>query len=775
MKTLLSSRPAAVLVAIGLCQSLRAAPEVAAPSPAPQFLTWHDDKGRAVEASFRGLEGGNVLIQTRDGNVYPIPLDRLQPADRELAKKLQSELVAKETSGAPDKAVYRIWHNNQGREVDATFRGLEDGNVFLQTRDGSVARLPLEMLSSEDQQIAKTLKPAGLGIPADPMVAQAAAKIDEIVNLQLKTKGEAPNALASDQQFVRRVYLDLVGRIPTREETMEFLADTSSSKRAKVIDRLINSDGFVSRMFNYFGDMLRITDDANKAKYFTYEEWFKDQLKHNRPWDQIVKNMMTADGKLLDNGATGYLLRDKGMRLDNLSLTLSTFLGANVACAQCHDHPFADWTERQFYEMAAFFGATETYSKSSGKGMFRNLQKELTQQEMQRVRRMMQVNAMQVEDMGASDLKLPDDYRYKDGKAGEPVSPKLVSWSKTDLNLPSYRTVTAALQKKNNSEQLRSVFANWLTSPDNPRFSMTIANRLWKLIFGIAVKEPVTDLDDPNASNNPMLLYHLSKEMVRLKFDVRAFMRLLCNTQAYQREAITKQVTPGEPYYFPGPIMRRMTAEQAWDSCVTLAVGDKVDGYKLKRADAYARVMDLKPGMNASEIREKLSMARQVAGPKGAKPGKNAKKPGALAKKAASDDEDDTPDHIRPTVMQGLVLARASELPQPERDQHFLRMFGQSDRQIADSNTDEGSIPQVLMLMNGEAQSVLRNQQSLVLSTSLHQDTQEQKIESLYLSFFSRTPKPAELAAAKDALSDGLTLADLTWVLFNAREFVFVQ
>ena len=132
----------------------------------------------------------------------------------------------------------------------------------------------------------------------------------------------------------------------------------------------MSSDGFTSRMFDYFADMLRMSDDAQKAKFFTYEEWFKGQLAANRPYNEIVYDMMTADGKLLDNGATGYLLRDKGMRLDNLSLTLSTFLGANVARAQRHDHPFADWTQRQFYQMAAFFGNTETYEKKgAGRGL----------------------------------------------------------------------------------------------------------------------------------------------------------------------------------------------------------------------------------------------------------------------------------------------------------------------------------------------------------------------------------------------------------------------
>jgi Protein of unknown function (DUF1549)/Protein of unknown function (DUF1553)/SLA1 homology domain 1, SHD1 len=755
--------------------SAKAETKTTTPPPAEGavYYTWHDAKGRAVEAAFQGMEGSSIVLQTKDGSIYPIALEKLQASDRELAKKLQSEILAKETNTSADKAVYRIWHDTQGHTVDATFRGVENGNISLQTRDGVVALLPLERLTKEDQEIAKTLKPAGLGIPVDRFVAEAASKIDEIVNLNLKTKGEKPNALASDEQFVRRVYLDLVGRIPTREETVDFLGDTSPSKRAKVIDKLVTSDGFNSRMFDYFSDMLRMADDAQKAKFFSYEEWFKDQLRVNRPWNEIVKDMMTADGKLLENGAAGYLLRDKGMRLDNLSITLSTFLGANVACAQCHDHPFADWTQRQFYEMASFFGTTETYQKKGGgANMLRGMKGELTQQELQRVRKLAQVNALSVYDTGKNDVKLPDDYKYKDAAPKTPVAPKLISWSAKDTDLRSYKEVNASLTKKGGPENLRYDFANWMTSPDNPRFSMTIANRLWKLIFGIGVKEPVTDLDDVNASNNPMLLYHLSKEMVRLKFDIRSFMRLLCNTQAYQREAITKQITPGEPYYFPGPVLRRMTAEQAWDSCVTLAVGDKVDGYKLKRAEQYSAAMDIKAGMTADEIRAKLAMGKGM-GKKGPAAAKNGKKGKGPLNQTASEDGD--PEHVRPEVMQGLVLARASELPQPEKDQHFLRMFGQSDRQIADANTDEGSIPQVLMLMNGEAQSVLRNPRSLVLATALKQEDQAKKIESLYLSFFSRHPKENEMKDAKEALDGGLSISDLTWVLFNAREFVFVQ
>lgn len=688
---------------------------------------------------------------------------------------LAISLHAEPSTTADAGAVYRTWTDTQGRKLEATFRGIENGQIFLQVRNGYVHRLPLDKLSSADQQAAKTLKPEGLGIPADPNLAQAAARIDMLVDGGLQKAGQKPNPLASDEQFVRRVYLDISGRIPTREEALEFISDTSVSKRAKVIDKLLNSDGYRSSLFNYFADMMRVADLANKARFYTYQDWLKSQIADNIPWDKMVYTMMTADGKLLDNGATGYLLRDAGMRLDNLSLTLSTFLGANVSCAQCHDHPFADWTQRQFYEMASFFGATETYgvrgSKNYGMQNMRQVLASLDDKRLQQqAKNVLRINAMAVEDSETNDLKLPEDYKYKDGKPGDEVKPKLVTWS-DDKAKKAY----SGVQTKN-EEDLRAQFAKWMTSPDNPRFAMTIANRLWKRAFGVGIREPVTDLDDPSASVNPPLLHHLAAEMVRLKFDMKQFMRLLYNTQAYQREATSHELGDSTPYLFPGPILRRMSAEQAWDSCATLVVGADVDKFKAHRGTQYAKVMNIDFGKDSSpetiktQIENAITGMRQYGGNQG-NPKNNAKKK-RMMRQTSGDDEDLT---IAPPVRDGLVLARASELPQPEKDQHFLRMFGQSDRQIADSSSDEGSIPQVLMLMNGEAQKVIGQSDSLAVQTAAAQKTPEQQVESLYLSFFSRKPKAAEITEAVAGLSNGLSIRDLTWVLFNTREFVFVE
>ncbi|MBL9116530.1 MAG: DUF1549 domain-containing protein [Verrucomicrobiaceae bacterium] len=675
--------------------------------------------------------------------------------------------------------VFRTWTDTQGRKVEATFRGVEGGNVFLQAKNGYVYRLPLERLSAEDQKVAATLKPEGLGIPADPNLAQAAAKIDMLVNAGLTKANQKPNPLASDEQFCRRVYLDIVGRIPTREEALAFMNDTSLSKRAKLVDKLLNSPGYNSHLFNYLADMMRMADVANKGRFYTYQEWLKGELNKGTTWDKIVYQMITADGRLLDNGATGYLLRDAGMRLDNLSLTLSTFLGANVACAQCHDHPFADWTQMQFYQMASFMGATDTIGyrnagsqKSPEMMAIRQALKDEDRKFQQQARNVIRANAMAVHDTSNNDLVLPDDYKYKDAKPGDKVQPKLVTWDKRDTYLRSYQDT-----KTKEPEALRKEFAEWLTAPDNPRFAMTIANRMWKRAFGVGVKEPVTDIDDPETSVNPPLLHHLTAEMVRLKFDLKAFMRLVYNTQAYQREATSFEFEAGTPYNFPGPILRRVTAEQAWDSCVTLAVGDKVDGFTNHRGEKYASAMNIdisNPETIADQVRGALMAVRQAGTAAGnGKKVKGKKKAAMMRRMEESDDEEGVA--TRPPTLGGLVLARASELPQPERDQHFLRQFGQSDRQIADSSSDEGNIPQVLMLMNGDAQRVIGSSQSLAVQSASTLANPEEQIEALYVSFFTRKPSAEEVAAAKEAITGGVTLSDLAWVLFNTREFVFVE
>ena len=597
-------------------------------------------------------------------------------------------------------------------------------------------------------------------------VPQAAAKIDELVLAGLTKAGQKPNLPATDEQLVRRLYLDIAGRIPTAPETAVFVDDKSPNKRAKLIDKLLASDGYNSQMFNWIADMLRVMDDYGKGvKTYVYEEWLKDQIAANRPWNAVVHDLLTAEGRLSSSGPVGYLLRDRNMPLDNLSNTLTTFLGANVACAQCHNHPLAPWTQRDFYEMASFFGATDTsYAKANGQAKKLAKKSEFDPRLLVKI---LAPNLAEVEGLHKNTVTFPKDYKYTDAKAGEPVAPKLIAWSQDDAKSPAYAVDTTK------PEKLREQFANWLTHTDNPRFATTIANRLWKRLFGLAVQEPMTDLDDLTKGANPELLAHLTAEMKRVKFDLREFQRIVFNSQTYQRQASSTPDLSKAQYLFPGPLLRRMTAEQAWDSVLTLVVGPEVDKYKLHRADEIRR-MDV-PGTTltteailakAKELTSDPTTGAKKHGGKGGKAGKNGG-----GTEATSADYDGVP----PPRFEGLMLARASELQQPAKEAHFLRMFGQSDRQIADSNSLEGGVPQVLMMMNGDVQKVIASQASMVLKNAAKQKTPELQVESLYFSFLGRRPTIPETQTARRVLSDGLKLADLTWVLFNSREFIFIQ
>ncbi len=745
--------------------------------------------------------------------------------------KLLSSLLVMAVCAGTALAESRTWTDVQGRQVTASFVGLEADQITLQTADGTMHRFPLSNLSAEDQAIAKksTAAAPAAGAEGNPAylanatVAKAASVIDTLVakgltraNPERVKIGKAPitqfNAPCNDEQFVRRVYLDIVGRIPNYEESTSFIANSNKDKRAKLIDMLLDSPGYNSHMYNYLSEMLRVKDnfEADNVRGIPYINWLQKQVERNVSWDKMVFEMLTAKGKMWDkkgdeyNGAAGYLLRDAGMPLDNLANTLAVFLGTDVACAQCHDHPFSDWTQHQFYEMASFFGATTTrYQRrmagnrknKDGQPMVNMAQKLMPEveamvtksgQDITRVRNGLEnfisANNQSINDMDQNTMKLPHDYQYKDAKPGDLVSPKFIAWSKDDKNLPAYK------QKTKVEEDLRGSFAAWTTHPTNPRFAMAIANRMWKRAFGQGVNEPVTNIDDPKQSANPELLTHLAEEMKRLKFDLKGFMRILYNTRAYQSEATTEHIAMGEPYYFQGPLLRRMTAEQSWDSYMTLVLGDP-DKYKKPLEDLYSKSIDLdlyNPKLDAQTILMKYDAYRKmdakeramVSGGLAEAGGEGMMMEGA-GKSTKSTKKDAAPDMMMEGTSRaygGLVLRRAAELEQPARPGHFLIEFGQSPRNLIDGSSKIGSVPQVLMMMNGKAQEMLTNNDSLIFRTMEKVKSPSEKVEALFMSVLSRRPTMQEKDIAKRALSSGDDgYANMIWALINTREFIFVQ
>ena len=661
---------------------------------------------------------------------------------------------------------WRTWSDLAGRTIEAAYCSLYGNIVTIQTRAGQTHQLLLTALTPADREFAsdyaRRLRARAF---ADDYVKKAAYQIDFLIGSTLVNKGLKFNAPATDEQFVRRLYLDAVGRIPTAEEAGSFLADTAADKRAKLIDRLLYSPGYTMQMYNWLGDMLRVKDTFGKnVPAFTFQDWLKDQVHSDRTWDSLVRAMLTAEGKLCDNGATGFLLYDAEMPLDGVSNLLTTFLGANVACAQCHDHPLADWKQRDFYQMAAFFGASDGVDERAigqAKRLARGKGAGSAALPRAQVRRIASANAFRLMDTDRQSLTFPKDYKYSDVKPGSPITPALIKWSPADSRNPAYRVDAS------NPRQLRGEFAKWMTHPDNPRFAANIANRVWKKVFGLAVQEPVSDLDDPSKAGNPALLAHLAQIVKAGGFDLREFQRVLFNSQTYQRAASPSPDLEKGLYLFPGPLVRRMTAEQVWDSFMVISVGPEVDNTLLRRGEDE-KLMSL-PGnaMTAENFRIVIDRMRDA----GIMMGGGGKKKGAGSEKGLVA----VYQGAKPQQRHGMILARASELPQPAAETHFLRLFGQSDRMIADTSTTDGSVPQALMLMNGGVGQLVSETNCTAVAAANNANSDDGKVDALYLSFLSRKPNAGERALATAALTTGLGISDVAWTLANTREFLFVQ
>jgi hypothetical protein len=577
----------------------------------------------------------------------------------------------------------------------------------------------------------------------------SAGMIDKYVEAHYAQTGIKPNAMSSDEQFVRRVYLDITGTIPTYKQTRLFLISADKEKRTKLIDTLLNDDGYARHMYNYWADILRLRERevTNNAPGKLYNEWIREHLEQNTPYDRWVSEMLTAQGKYLDNPATGYILRDSGMPLDAMNNTVRIFLGTQIGCAQCHDHPFDKWKRKEFYEVASYTFGT-SMRRGGGDKMFgggnvvNKMREELKKIDEKfdgggKYNRFLQGNLVEVYDNNAR-LTLPHDYQYDDGKPKDAVTP---------------RTIFDPQPVLSKGDSPRVIFAKWLTSPQNPRFAKTIANRMWKRLFGIGQIEPVDDMKDETVAENPELMNFLTAEMVRLKFDVKEYLRIVLNTKAYQREATYAEIGESDDYHFPGPILRRMTPEQAWDSFITLAVFDP-DKYQPEPSRVQSKLLDMDlKNATAEEIFKRDKELRETQTTK-VKDARN-----------------------KAYTYKGQLLAYASELPTPMPPAHFLRQFGQSDRESIEASSRDGSVPQVLQMFNGNITHMILDQRSLMYKTVTEAEKPEERINIIFMTILSRRPTEDERKIALEEIKthNAGGYGNVIWSLVNTREFLFLQ
>lgn len=581
--------------------------------------------------------------------------------------------------------------------------------------------------------------------------AQRSAKaIDSLVDANYAKTNTKPNPKTTDAEFVRRIYLDITGTIPTYQQTLRFLQSTEADKRTQLIDDLLNSDGYASHWFNYWADVLRYTDNLSfDVRGEPYRQWIKQSLAENKPWDKFVHEILTAEGLVWQSPMTGYFQRDSGMPLDNMNNTVRIFLGTRIGCAQCHDHPFDRWTQKEFYQMAAFtFGTVngtggydKRYWDKDPNERLREEYNKIEQEEEDRRQnsyrfdRLMSVNMRILNDVDRK-ITLPKDYKYKDGKPDEVVAPKTLFGTPAEIK---------------SGETPRKAFARWLTSKDNPRFALTIANRLWKQAFGVGQIEPVDDMMDSTVAENPELMKHLESEMTRLNFDMKEYLRIIYNTAVYQRQACSDEVPMGEPYHFPGPNLRRMTAEQVWDSFLTLAVVDPDEYRELPSQIRTSLIsLDLK-NVPAEKMLDADNKANQVDGSQWQRQQKYTYK--------------------------GVLLARASELPSPVPPNHFLRMFGQSDRELISASSTTGSVPQILFMFNGPITHMLLEPKSTIYNNVVRKKTEADRVKVIFLTILNREPDSEETELGKQEIKKNgpAGCGNIIWSLVNTREFLFVQ
>jgi len=596
-------------------------------------------------------------------------------------------------------------------------------------------------------------------------VRQSAAKIDQLVEQNYKKFKVEPNPMTTDEQFLRRLYLDANGSIPNLRETKTFLTSSSSTKRERLIDFLLGREGYVAHQYNYWADLLRPIDREGRLRLIPYQTWIKQSLRENKPYDQFVSEMLTAEGKVWENPAVGYYLTDDGMPLDNMNNTIQLFLGTRIGCAQCHDHPFDRWTQKEFYQIASFTGQMVTRTTGEEGKAFGQMQKEFrsaTETNSDKVKmdgaearygvvqNLIVANRYNVSDVSWKQLKLPKTYAYDDAKPESVVQPKTLFGENLTVKP---------------GESRREVFARWVTSPKNPRFAKTIANRLWKQLMGVGQIEPVDDMVDGTVAENPELMAFLESEMIRVEFDMKEFLRIIMNTKTYQRQASSKEWDPAVPYHFPGPTLRRMSAEQAWDSLLTLAIPEP-DAYSKDHSREYENLINVNFSKDkaADVLKKAIEFDDKVAGGK-----------------ARTDKERPYSYVPDKSTYQGkyvrMLLGRAYELPSPLPPGHFLRQFGQSDRELIGAASTDGSIPQILTMLNGPSTHMMLESGSEIYENVIREPSELDRIDVIFLSILNRQPTSEETKIARQEIkrAGNAGYGNVIWALVNTREFLFVQ
>ena len=604
--------------------------------------------------------------------------------------------------------------------------------------------------------------------------------IDKLVLNRLREEKIEPSVTCTDEEFLRRAYLDITGVIPTRDEVRQFLNDRSADKRAKLADKLLESGRYAEHWSVMWSDLLREHSNSKPqegTERGSYHRWIIEALQKNMPYDQFVRELITAKGIPEDNAAVNFYLRDEMNRVETSNAISTAFMGTRMACAQCHDHPFDKWTQSDFHGLMSFFGRTivapnpiqtmlkvesdkrlpeevhklmEPYFKEAheaaekaklntdlasgdgagmGMGMMNmgmlgkgrevlkeiDADKTLTKEQQQRARNILQQNQVrQVVDRRVGEYRMPTE---GDGQNKN-------NKNSGEVVRPTFPWDPS--KKVADDENRRKALADMITS--SRQFAAVQVNRLWARLMGRGLVEPLDDFREKNQPTNPELLDYLAGELINSKFDNHHVLRLILNSSTYQRSSMPNTTNKSDSTLYSHQRLRKMSAEQVFDSILV--------------ATGHNHGMDA----GAKDIVAKNDMAKR---------------------------------YMRADEAKGNIVW-AADLPTPARTGTFMNEFNQPDReQVVVKRDDSGSITQALELING------REVNKAITNSPLNRQLIESKappaqiITDLYHAVLSRNPTPEEGRFCMNMLRSSAPnrewIEDMHWALINTREFTFIK
>ena len=380
---------------------------------------------------------------------------------------------------------------------------------------------------------------------SDRSVQNIVAAINEHLAAGWKVQGVEPSPPADDAEWLRRVYLDVIGHIPPVEVAEKFLADRDVRKREKVLDTLLDDPAYVRNWTVVWTNLLIGRSDSRDVNRPALQKFLRESFATNRPWNEMVSEFISAEGSFDQNGATNFLLAHlNNQAVPATAITAKIFLGRQIGCTQCHDHPFNDWKQDAFWSFNSFFQQTKVarVDRSDSAGKMKS-----------------QASALETKHVGG-----PTHFEKRNGLM--------------QVTFPKFDGTSISDDADTNR---RNELAKLMTAGDKPQMAEAFVNRIWDHFFGCGFTRPVDDMGPHNPPSHPELLDHLAREFVASGYDCKQLIRWVCLSDAYQRTSrfgkTNEQDNPetGASPLFSRVYVKGMTAEQLYDSLLLATGADK--------------------------------------------------------------------------------------------------------------------------------------------------------------------------------------------------------